>query len=152
MEVKISPARAKVSDKPSPIEIVKKLLENPCLILAIVCARNYVGFVMVGEKTEKCRITFEELLKELNVNIFLQIHRCWVINKHCMVDQQHDDKGGWIKLTEGYQYSISETYIQDFRLNLPFMLKYQRSRERLAKTRPSKKAFSKYSEYFCEED
>jgi hypothetical protein len=124
------------TEKPQLPPKVLELLENPRLIISMTCCHNKVIFKFHEKKTVELRCVFGDLVKCLPCNIFLQVHRSWVIKMYCMKEEWHCETCGWIKLTDNQRYNVSETYIQNFILLLSFMIKQQRIREKSEGTRP----------------
>jgi hypothetical protein len=132
------------NNKPELPQAVMQLLKKPCNIIAIVCAGNYVDFFLKDDTCVSPRLLFKDLLPWLCPAIFMQIHRCWVINMHYMVEENHDKNEWWIKLTNHQRYSVSEPFYEIFLDNLNYMTKFKRVRERFERTRHRKLFSSKF--------
>ena len=125
------------TEKPQLCPAVMKLLENPRSIISMCAFRNCVIFKFEDNTSVELRCKFGDLVKCLPCDIFLQIHRSWVINMYCMKEEWHCKTCGWIILTDNKKYYVSESYIDKFVLLLGFMIKQQRIRKKNEGTRPN---------------
>ena len=99
------------SEKPELPPKVMKLLEDPRSIISMCACRNCVIFKFENKTSIELRCKFCDLLQYLPCNIFLQVHRSWVINMYCMNEEWHCQTCGWIILTDNQKYYVSESYM-----------------------------------------
>jgi len=98
----------------------ENLLLNPALIIRIESNGNYCHIQTApnteqGEHCYMARITLSEALKQLQENIFLQVHRSHIVNFNYVSSLVRQDRNYQLQLTNGDYIPVSRSRLKQIR-------------------------------------